>query len=142
NDAAMGAHGHFDEGDDVAVTATGGERPTAVPAVPLRGRHVGGLVAGRQVVVAAAAVAGAAALLAAVAWRRCGRGGAGRVGAGGGQDIGVVMAFVAAAVQALFEQADFGFEFVDALLQLALALLPARLPVEVPLGEALLQLHE
>ena len=59
-------------------------------------------------------------LAAAAAW---GRGGVGRRGVG--QRVGGVPPFARAAVEALFEQAHFGFEIVDTLLQLGFTLLQA-----------------
>jgi hypothetical protein len=96
-------------------------------------------------VVVVAAVAAATALLAAAAGRR---GGGGAVPGGGGVwgvgIVGQVMVGVTvlatAAVQALFEQADFGLEVVDALVEDAVALTQARFKVGLLLGEALFEL--
>ena len=114
----------------------------------LRGRQVDRLVGGREVVIAAAWVAGASALLAAAAWRRrrgrrrrAGRVVAGlvRVVGGVGQGIGAVMGLATFAVEALFEQADFGFEFIDTLLALVVALLEPRFKLRLALQEELLE---
>jgi hypothetical protein len=87
------------------------------------------------VAIVASAVAGAAGLLsAAAAWRR-GRGCGGRIVRGVDQGVGAVMGFATASVESLFEQADFGLEFVDALLQLVLELLPLGGKVGLALGE-------
>ena len=51
------------------------------------------------------------------------------------QGIGAVMGFATAAVEALFEQAYFGFEFGDALLRFVLALLQACGKAGVALSE-------
>src|SRR5262245_61143976 len=49
------------------------------------------------------------------------------------------MGFTFAAVEALFEQADFGFEFGDALLALLVASLPARVAVGLAVGQLFLE---
>jgi hypothetical protein len=111
----------------------------------LVGRPRGGLVGGGEVLVTATRVAGTPGLLAAAARRR--RPGrrrrAGRVVAvvvrRVGQGIGDVRGFATPAVEALFEQADFGFEFVEALLALVVALLPARLKLGRTLNEEFLE---
>jgi hypothetical protein len=99
------------------------------------------------VIIVAAAVTGTSALLAAAAarWWRPGRGGAGLgrvvVSSGSaGQGVGDVMAFATAAVETLFEQADFGLKVGDLLLDLAAALLQAGFAVGLALGELLFEL--
>jgi hypothetical protein len=146
NQTAMGADRHFEDGGDVRGAAAGRERLTAGDAVPLVGGQVGRRVRGGEVIVVAAAVTGASALMAAAAAGRGrpGRGGAGLgrgvVGGGSaGQGVGDVMAFAAAAVEALFEQADFGLEVGNVLLELAAALLQAAFAVGLALGELLLE---
>src|SRR5947209_3116440 len=91
-------------------------------------------------VVAAAAVAGSSRLLAPTTAEQPGRSGPVGVGAGvASQCVGVVMALVTAAKKTLLEQADFGFEFVDALLQLLFAFLQACRPNHLVLGSELLE---
>src|SRR5205807_5856330 len=60
-------------------------------------------------------------------------------GRSGGQGVGDVLAFAAAAVEALFEQADFGLEVGDLLLDRAAALLQAGLAVGLALGKLFLE---
>jgi len=111
-------------------------------------RQVGDRVGGGEVVIATAGMAGASGLLAATPAGRRGRPGwrrrpAGRARAGivrrVGQGIGDVRGFATAAVETLFEQADFGFEFVEALLALAVTLLQAGVAVALALGQLLFE---
>ncbi|MCI0464333.1 MAG: hypothetical protein L0Z62_45950 [Gemmataceae bacterium] len=137
--APMGTDGPHHLGGGARCAAARSERQTTTRAVTLLRGHVDRLVGGREVVVGAAAVTRAATLLAArPAWRRRGRSGGacGLVGGRGvGQGIGGVMGCAAAAVEALLEQADFGFEVGEALLQLGLALLEPVRTVGLALGE-------
>ena len=96
------------------------------------GGQVDGFLGGREVVVAAAAVAGSAPLL--TARPRCGCRGRVAGGVGGrvvGQGIGGLTGLATASVEALLEEADFGFEVGDALLQS----LTTALPIRSTLGE-------
>jgi hypothetical protein len=139
DEAAVGANGHLDQRADMRLAAAGGEGQATDDALTLLWGQGGRLVHGGKVVIMAAAMAGAAALLAtAAAWRgRC-RGGSGvGIGRGGGvgQGIGDVVRLATAAVETLLEQADFGFESEDALLEFPFALPPARVGVGADLGE-------
>src|SRR4051812_32799128 len=96
-------------------------------------------MAGGQMLVAATSMAGAPGLLAAAAGYPSGgirvASGVGLLGRSCGQGLGTVMAFATTAVKALFEQAYFGLEFIDALLQFAFALLQTSGKIGLALRE-------
>lgn len=136
--AAMGADGHFDERGEVGFATAGGKRPTAGLALPLVRRQVCRLVGRGEVRIGAAPVTGASGLLAAATARRLGGGRV--VSRGVGQGIGSMMGFATAAIETLFEQAHFRFEFVDALSQFAFALVQAGGPVGLALGQLFVEM--
>jgi hypothetical protein len=90
-------------------------------------------------VVVAAFMTGTSALVSARAFARGGRGSR-REGGVGGAGIGLMMSFVFVSVESLFQPADFGLEFVEALLELAVLLLESLVAVVLGRSELLLEL--
>jgi hypothetical protein len=128
----------------MGFAATRSEGPPATATMPLFRGQVGRLLTDRQVVIGAATVTGATTLLTPwPAWRRRGRDRHGRRLVGGrvvGPGVGGMMAFATAAVEALFEQADFGFEVGDALQEFVLVALLTGCQGGLVLGELCFEL--